>query len=73
MTLFSIINARPTSVTECKPAHSRANSENVVVDGEHALLGGGCSFLEGDGNLGIVDAGVIASAGWLVLLWLKSE
>ena len=73
LTLFSIINARPTSVGKCKPAHSGANTQNVVVDGEHALLGGGGAVLEGDGNLGIVDAGEVASAGWLVLLWLESE
>jgi len=53
--------------------HSRLDAQHVVVDSEHALLGVGAALLEGDRHLGVVDAGEVAGAGWLVLLWLQSE
>jgi len=50
------------------------DSENIVVGREHvhgrAIVGGS---LEGDRNLGVVDAGEVACTTWLVLLWAKRE
>jgi len=64
-------------VGEGQTAHARLDTQDVVVHCEHLLqivvgVGGG-GGLQPHSNLGIVNAREVASAGWLVLLWLQSE
>lgn len=60
-------------VREGKAAHTRLDTEDVVVDGEHALLHASNVGLEVNLDLCVINTREVASAGWLVLLWLKSE
>jgi len=60
------------SVRESKASHPGRYTKDVVVDGEE-LLGLAGTGLEGDGHLGVVDAGEVAGAGGLVLLGLEGE
>ncbi len=60
-------------VGEGKAAHARLDAQDVVVDCEHLLQGGGVAALHVDSHLGVVNAREVASAGWLVLLGLQSE
>ena len=60
-------------IAESQTAHARLDAQNVVVDGEHALLVGQRAHLQSDSHLGVVDAREVAGAGWLVLLGLQSE
>ena len=71
------MNARPPLITKGQTAHAGLDAEDVVVDGEELLdeVVGASSHasLEPELNLGIVDAGEVAGAGGLVLLWVESE
>jgi len=60
-------------VAECKAAHARLDAQNVVVHCEHLLDVGQTASLEGNPHLSVINAGEVASAGWLVLLWLQGE
>jgi len=60
-------------VGEGKATHARLDAEDVVVDGEHALLESTHARLEHNLDLCVINAREVASASWLVLLWLKSE
>jgi len=48
------------------------DAEDVVVGREH-VHGGRIGSLHGHRNLGVVDAGEVASTSWLVLFWLQRE
>src|SRR5210317_608946 len=59
-------------VGESEATHTRLDAEDVVVGGEHVHGSRGTgSHL--DGNLRVIDAGEVASAGRLVLLGLERE
>jgi len=60
-------------VGEGETTHTRLDAEHVVVGGEHVHSGSIVGGLHSDSNLGIVNAGEVASAGGLVLLGLKSK
>ncbi|QIG59704.1 hypothetical protein [Dishui Lake phycodnavirus 3] len=61
-------------VGERETAHTGLDAEDVVVGREHVhdLRVGGAS-LEGDGDLGVVDAGEVARTGRLVFFRLEGE
>ena len=60
-------------VGEGQAPHARLNAQDVVVHREHLLQRGGGSALDVDRHLGVINAREVASAGWLVLLWLQGE
>jgi len=60
-------------VGECKAAHARLDAQDVVVDCEHLLQRSGIAALHVESHLGVINAREVASAGWLVLLWLQGE
>jgi hypothetical protein len=61
-------------IAEGQSAHTRLNTQNVVVHGEHIERQDGTGgALRLNGNLRVIDAGEIARAGGLVLLGLQSE
>jgi len=64
------------SVTKSETAHSRLNSQDVVVHRKQLLLrssAGDATLLNRHGDLGVIDTREVAGTGWLVLLWLESE
>ena len=61
----------------CETSHTRHDTENIVVGGIHANLGGVATGdgggSEGELKGGVVNAGEIAGSAGLVLLGLKGE
>jgi hypothetical protein len=64
----------------CETSHTRHNTENIVVGGIHANLGGvggvvvgDCGGSEGELEGGVVNAREIAGSAGLVLLGLKGK
>lgn len=61
----------------CETSHSRHNTENIVVGGIHANLGGVAAGdgggSEGELEGGVINAREIAGSAGLVLLGLKGE
>jgi len=68
---------RPTLVGVGKAAHAGHDTEDVVVGGVYADLGGLGALNGGVGKnkleSGVVDSGEVAGARWLVLFWAKGE
>jgi len=64
---------RNSLVGESKAAHARLDAQDVVVHCEHLLDVGQTASLQCHPHLSIVNAGEVAGAGWLVLLWLQGE
>lgn len=60
-------------VGERETTHTRLDAEDVVVDREHVHGGGGNRRWESDRDLRVVDAGEVASTGWLMFFWLERE
>jgi len=73
---FCVLNTRSSYIIslvgERETTHTRLDAEDVVVGREH-VHGGGIGSLHGHRNLGVVDAGEVASTSWLVLFWLQRE
>jgi len=57
---------------KAKAAHTGLDAEDVVVGREH-VHGGRVSGVHGHRDLSIVNAGEVASTGWLMFFWLESE
>jgi len=49
------------------------DAEDVVVNREHVHVGNTVSSWRGDRDLGVVDAGEVASTSWLVFFWLERK
>jgi len=49
------------------------DTEDVVVNREHVHVGNTVASWRGDRDLGVVDAGEVASTSWLVFFWLERE
>ena len=60
-----------------KSAHTRHHAENVVVGGidiDSCCVAGANSVVgDSEEQCGVVNAGQVAGAAWLMLLWLESE
>jgi hypothetical protein len=60
-------------VGEGETTHTGLDAEDVVVGREH-VHGGPLGWqLHGDRDLGVVNAGEVASTSWLVFFWLERE
>ncbi len=64
-------------ITICETSHTTHDAKDIVVGGVNADLGGLGTFNGGVGENklegGVIDAGEVAGARWLVFFWAKSE